>query len=232
MIAVRKANDRGHADHGWLNTWHTFSFAGYYDPAYTEFSVLRVINEDRVQPGMGFGAHSHRDMEIITYILEGALEHRDSMGNGTVIRAGEVQRMSAGTGITHSEFNPSGEEIVHFFQIWIFPDESSLTPGYEQKFYSAAKKKGRLRLIASRGGRDGSLAIHQDADLFAALLASGDELTHHLRLSRHAWIQVAEGRVLVNDLKLEAGDGAAISDERQLDLKAEESSEILLFDLP
>lgn len=232
MITVRKANDRGHADHGWLNTWHTFSFAGYDDPAHMQFSVLRVLNEDRVQPGMGFGTHPHRDMEIITYVLEGALEHRDSMGNGTVIRPGEVQLMSAGKGITHSEYNPSGEETVHFFQIWIFPERSSLVPGYEQKFYSDAEKRGRFRLVASHDGRDGSLTIHQDAEMYAALLAPGDELSHAVRVTRHAWIQVAEGRVLVNDVRLGAGDGAAVSDGQLLTVKAEESSEVLLFDLP
>jgi quercetin 2,3-dioxygenase len=232
MITVRKTNDRGHADHGWLDSRHTFSFADYYDPAHMGFSVLRVINEDRVKPGGGFGTHPHRDMEIITYLLEGALEHRDSMGNGTVIRSGEVQLMSAGRGITHSEFNHSSKDMVHLFQIWIFPEKSALTPGYEQKFYPEAEKMGRFRLVASRDGREGSLTIHQDADLYAAILAPGDELIHPVRVSRHAWIQVAEGMVMVNGVRLGAGDGAAISDELLLNLKAEAFSEILLFDLP
>ena len=231
MIRTRKAADRGHADHGWLNTWHTFSFADYYDPDQMGFRALRVINEDRVQPGNGFGTHPHRDMEIISYVLEGALEHKDSMGNGAVIRPGDVQRMSAGSGITHGELNPSNEEVVHFLQIWILPEKNGVTPSYEQKFFSEDEKKGRLRLVASRDGREGSVSINQDASLYDALLAKGEEVTLTLATGRHAWLQLLRGRVLLNGTRMDVSDGAAISDEVMLQIRAEEPSELLLFDL-
>ncbi|MBU5613080.1 pirin family protein [Geomonas azotofigens] len=232
MITIRRANDRGHADHGWLNTYHTFSFADYYDPRHMGFRNLRVINEDRVQPGVGFPTHPHRDMEIISYVLEGALAHRDSMGTGSVIRPGDVQRMSAGTGITHSEFNQSKEEPLHFFQIWILPKRNGITPSYEQKFFSDEEKRGSLRLIASPDGRDGSVTINQDARLYAALLDTGDEIVHRLPAGQYAWVQVARGKVLLNGHLLEAGDGAAVSDEELLRLTGKEASEMLVFELP
>lgn len=231
MITVRPANERGHADHGWLDTYHTFSFANYYDPANMGFRSLRVINEDRVQGGGGFGAHSHRNMEIITYVLEGALEHRDSMGNGSVMRPGDVQRMSAGTGIGHSEYNHSADEAVHFLQIWIKPERAGLTPGYEQRTYTPEEKRGQLRLIASHDGRDGSVKINQDAELYATLLEPGEEVEHRLGAGRHAWVQVVDGRVSLNGTALSAGDGAAVSQEELLKIVAEEKSETLLFDL-
>lgn len=231
MIRIRKATERGHADHGWLDTRHTFSFADYYDPQQMGFRALRVINEDRVQPGMGFPTHPHRDMEIISYVLEGSLEHRDSMGNGSVIRPGEVQRMSAGTGITHSEFNHSRNEVVHFLQIWILPSTHGVTPGYEQKEFPGDGKRGVLRLVASPDGRNGSVTIHQDAYLYAALLESGEEVVYPLPAGRHAWLQVARGRVQVNDMVLEQGDGAAVSTETRVTVSGLEPSEILLFDL-
>lgn len=231
MINIRKSNDRGHADHGWLNTYHTFSFAGYHDPKQMGFRELRVINEDRVQPGEGFGTHPHQDMEIISYVLEGALEHKDSMGNGTVIRPGEVQRMSAGTGITHSEFNHSKSELVHFFQIWIVPEKHGVKPGYEQKFLPDEEKKNMLRLVASPDGRDGSVTIHQDVNLYATLLETGSRVVHNIPEKRHVWVQVARGSVLVNCRLLEAGDGAAVSDERLVSLTCKENAEVLLFDL-
>lgn len=231
MLRIRKAAERGHADHGWLDTRHTFSFADYYDPQQMGFRTLRVINEDRVQPGMGFPTHPHRDMEIISYVLEGALEHRDSMGNGSVIRPGEVQRMSAGTGITHSEFNHSRSEPVHFLQIWLLPLTPGVTPGYEQKKFPDAEKRRVLRLIASPDGRDGSVTIHQDACLYAATLARGEEVAHPLPAGRHAWVHVARGAVSVNDEILEQGDGAAISDMDQVVITGEGDAELLLFDL-
>lgn len=228
MIQLRKANDRGHANHGWLDSWHTFSFADYHDPKHVSFSALRVINEDRVSPGEGFPTHPHRDMEIITYVLEGALEHKDSLGTGSVIRPGEVQRMSAGTGIRHSEFNHSQTEPVHFLQIWILPDRQGVQPGYEQKRIGL---DGRLRLVASPNGRDGSLTIHQDASVYAARL-NGNEVTHALAPGRRAWLQVARGAVKLNGTTLQAGDGAGIENEPVLNLAADASAEILLFDLP
>nr|AIA11757.1 Pirin [uncultured bacterium] len=231
MINVRKAAERGHFNFGWLDTHHTFSFGEYYDPRNMGFRALRVINEDYVRAGHGFPTHPHRDMEIITYVLKGALEHRDSMGNGTVIRPGEVQRMSAGTGIRHSEKNPSEEEDVHLLQIWIIPEEQGLTPSYEQKMFEADEKRGRLRLIASGDGRDGSVTMHQDANLYAALLEEGQEVAHDLPQGRHAWAQVARGAVEINGQLLEQGDGANVSDETQLSIKGRESSEVLLFDL-
>jgi len=231
MLRIRKASERGHADHGWLNTYHTFSFAGYYDQRHMGFRELRVINEDRVQPKAGFPTHPHRDMEIVTYVLEGALEHKDSMGNGSVIRPGEVQRMSAGTGITHSEFNHSGSEPVHFLQIWIVPEMDGVTPGYEQTLFPDEEKRKTLRLIASRDGRNGSVIIHQDVNLYAALLEQGEEIDHLLPAGRHAWLQVARGSVEINGNRLEQGDGAAASDENRLIVTGMEKSELLLFDL-
>ncbi|MBU5636622.1 pirin family protein [Geomonas sp. Red69] len=232
MITIRRANDRGHADHGWLNTYHTFSFADYYDPRHMGFRNLRVINEDRVRPGVGFPTHPHSDMEIISYVLEGALAHRDSMGTGSVIRPGDVQRMSAGTGITHSEFNHSKEEPLHFYQIWILPKRAGITPSYEQKFFSDEEKRGSLRLIASPDGRDGSVTINQDARLYATLLDAGDEIVHRLPAGQHAWVQLARGKVLLNGHLLEAGDGAAVNSEELLRLTGKEASELLLFELP
>ena len=231
MLQIRKAAERGHADHGWLDTRHTFSFADYYDPCHMGFRVLRVINEDRVHPGEGFGTHPHRDMEIISYVLEGALEHKDSMGNGTVIRPGDVQRMSAGTGITHSEFNHSSNELVHFLQIWILPDTKGLKPGYEQKFFADEEKRGRLRLVASNDGRDGSLTIHQDAVLYDSLLEEGMEVDYPVQAGRHVWLQVVRGAVNVNGVSLGQSDGASISDEALLKIIAKKDSELLLFNL-
>jgi quercetin 2,3-dioxygenase len=231
MITIRKASERGHFDLGWLDTYHTFSFDQYYDPEHMHFRSLRVINEDRVAPGQGFPTHSHRDMEIITYILSGALEHRDSMGNGSVIKPGDVQRMSAGTGVAHSEFNPSDSEQVHLLQIWILPGERNLRPSYEQKFFGEAERKGRLREIASPDGRDGSVTIHQDARVQAALLNANEPLEYRLAAQRHAWIQVARGTVRLNENELKQGDGAAITGESKLVLTAHDSAEVLLFDL-
>jgi quercetin 2,3-dioxygenase len=231
MVHVRRAKERGHAQHGWLESYHSFSFADYYDPAFMGFRALRVVNEDRVQPGQGFGTHPHRDMEIVTYVFDGALEHKDSLGTGSIIRPGEVQRMSAGTGVTHSEFNHSRAEIVHFLQIWILPEEQGLPPSYEQRAFPHAERTNRLRLVASRGARDGSVKIHQDVDLYAAIVSSGAELEHTLQEGRHAWLQVAQGRLSVNDQVLSMGDGAAFSNESAVRLGASEPAEILLFDL-
>ncbi len=231
MIRVRHSDERGHADHGWLDTYHTFSFADYYDPAQMGFRDLRVINEDRVQPGKGFPPHSHRDMEILTYVLEGALEHKDSLGTGSVIRPGEVQRMSAGTGITHSEYNHSRSELLHLLQIWILPAQRGLAPGYEQRLFPAAEREGRLRLVASADGRDGSLTIHQDVRVFAGQLNNREDVTHQLGSERHAWLQVATGAVMLNGVRLRAGDGAAVSDEPTLRIAGDAPAEILLFDL-
>jgi redox-sensitive bicupin YhaK (pirin superfamily) len=231
MITVRRAEERGHFNFGWLNTYHTFSFGDYFDPRQMGFRALRVINEDWVKAGRGFPTHPHRDMEIITYILEGALEHRDSMGTGSVIRPGEVQRMSAGTGVTHSERNPSMEEQVHLLQIWIMPDKSNHRPSYEQKIYTDEEKRGRLRLIASPDGQDDSVTIHQDARVYATLLEPGQELRHELAPGRHAWVQVVRGAVSINGQELKQSDGAAISQEESLLIKGTEASEILLFDL-
>ena len=231
MIRQRRAGERGHFDHGWLDTYHTFSFASYYDPTQMGFRALRVINEDRVQPKKGFPTHPHRDMEIVTYVLEGALEHKDSMGNGGVIRPDEVQRMSAGTGLTHSEYNHSGSEPVHFLQIWIQPDESGFAPSYEQKAFAADKLRGRLRLVASRTGREASVSYRTDTDFYATLLAPGQTVTHPLRPGRHAWLHVARGAVQVNGRELAAGDGAAVSGEPVLTLASTDHAELLLFDL-
>lgn len=231
MIAIRKAAERGHADHGWLDTRHTFSFADYYDERYLGFRGLRVINEDRVRPGQGFPTHGHRDMEIVSYVLAGALEHKDSMGTGSVIRPGDVQRMSAGTGVLHSEMNPSPNDPVHFLQIWLLPERRGIEPGYEQKRFDASEKEGRLKLVASRDARDGAVTIHQDVDLYAGIFTDGERARFELRPGRHAWIQVARGGVTVNGQELKQGDGAAVSNEQLLDLTATEDAEILLFDL-
>jgi quercetin 2,3-dioxygenase len=228
MITIRKAGERGHFDHGWLNTYHTFSFADYYDPAFMGFRTLRVINEDRVKAGGGFGTHAHRDMEIISYVLEGELAHRDSMGTGSVIRPGDVQRMSAGTGVMHSEMNPSQENAVHFLQIWIVPERRGIEPGYEQKTFPEGELRGRLRLVASPDGAAGSVTIHQDVKLYSALLA-GESVAHSYAPQRYGWVQVTRGDVEVNGLKLSAGDGAAISDESAVTISG--SGEVLLFDL-
>ncbi len=231
MLTIRRANDRGYADHGWLKSRHSFSFANYYDPGHMGFRRLRVINEDRVAPGAGFGAHPHRDMEIISVVLDGGLEHRDSMGNGSVIRPGEVQRMSAGTGVVHSEYNASKDDSVHFLQIWIEPGKAGIEPSYEQKLFPAEEKQGKLRLLVSPEGTDGSLRINQDAKLFGTLLSSGDTVTHALSPTRHAWVQVAKGRIRVNGERLEQGDAAAISGTDAVKLEGERDAEVLLFDL-
>jgi len=231
MIEIRPAEQRGRGDHGWLDSRHTFSFADYYDARFMGFGPLRVINEDRVQPGRGFGTHSHQDMEIISYVLEGALEHKDSLGNGSVLRPGYVQRMSAGTGVHHSEFNHSPSERVHFLQIWIIPDRPNLPPSYEERVFSDDEKRGRLRLIASRDGREDSVLVHQDVDLYSALLAAGDSLAHVPKPGRRVWIQVARGRVEVNGETLNAGDGAAILDEERIVIRGGSDAEVLLFDM-
>jgi len=231
MITIRKSEDRGHFDLGWLDTYHTFSFDQYYDPAHMHFRTLRVINEDRVAPGKGFPTHSHRDMEIITYILSGALEHRDSMGNGSVIRPGDVQRMTAGSGVSHSEFNPSESEPVHLLQIWIMPNARNLAPGYEQKLFSEEERQGKLRLIASPDGSEGSVKINQDARVYASIAEPDTKLTHGLEQNRYGWLQVARGNVSVNDVELNQGDGAAVSNESTLTISAHDRAEFLLFDL-
>jgi len=231
MITVRRADDRGHADHGWLDTHHTFSFASYYDPSHMGFRSLRVINDDTVAAGRGFGTHGHADMEIISYVLEGALEHRDSMGTGSVIRPGDVQRMSAGTGVRHSEFNPSATEPVHFLQIWLMPDEEGVEPGYEEKTFSTEEKRGRLRLIASTDGRDGSVKIHADANVYATVLASGDRVELAIEPDRGVWVHVARGTARLGDTTLEAGDGVALEGETSVALEGEADAEIIVFDL-
>ena len=231
MIRIRKAGERGHARHGWLESFHTFSFAGYHDPRQMGFRDLRVINEDRVEPRRGFDPHSHRDMEIISYVLEGALAHRDSLGNGSTIRPGEVQLMRAGTGVTHSEYNDSEAERVHFLQIWILPAEQGLEPAYAQKHFPEQDREGRLRLVVSPDASEGSLRIAQDVSLYASLLRDGDRLEYALRPGRHAWVQVARGRLGLNGHPLDAGDGAAVSDEPRISLAGTGPSELLLFDL-
>ncbi|MEQ8855968.1 pirin family protein [Gimesia sp.] len=231
MIRVRKAEERGHADHGWLDTYHTFSFAGYQDPEHVHFRTLRVMNEDVVQPGQGFGTHPHRDMEIVTYVLEGALEHKDSMGNGEVLRAGEFQRMSAGTGITHSEFNPSATEPVHLYQIWLFPESKGIEPSYEQKQFPVSEQQNQLRLVASPEAEAGSLRIHQDARVYLSQIEAEQTVTYELAEGRHAWLQVLRGSVLLNDIALDVSDGAAVSDTRSLKIQATDDAEIMLFDL-
>ena len=232
MLTIRKAQERGHANHGWLDTYHTFSFADYHDPRHMGFGPLRVINDDTVAAGAGFGTHGHRDMEIITYVLDGALAHKDSMGNGSVIRPGNVQRMSAGTGVRHSEFNASDKDAVHFLQIWIEPDVEGVPPGYEEKDFPAAERGGRLRLVASPDGRGGSVTIHQDACVYAALLDGNDAVTHRLAPGRRAYVQVARGTVAVNGTPLDAGDGARIVEESAIELNGARAAEVLLFDLP
>lgn len=231
MITVRKSEARGHANHGWLDSYHTFSFANYYDPNYMNFRALRVINEDVVSPGKGFGTHGHSDMEIITYVLEGALEHKDSLGTGAVIKPGEVQRMTAGTGIQHSEFNHSQTDPVHLLQIWLLPDTKGLSPSYEQRDFPLAQRRGKLRLVAARDARDGAVKVHQDVDLYAAVLDKDSRVSHALQPHRHAWVQVARGSVLLNGLTLEKGDAAAVSDEAEVVIEAAEDAEFLLFDL-
>ena len=230
MMRIRRANERGHAEHGWLDTYHTFSFANYYDPEWMGFRSLRVINDDLVMPGMGFGTHPHRDMEIITYILSGALEHKDSMGNGRVIRAGEVQYMAAGTGVQHSEFNPSTDEAVHLLQVWIQPDRKGATPRYAEKSLKEAAA-GKLHLVTSKTGRDGSIAINQDADLWLGKFDADSRVTHTIAPGRHAWVHVAEGEVSLQGKTLSGGDAAALSPGEELELTATKPSQVLLFDL-
>jgi redox-sensitive bicupin YhaK (pirin superfamily) len=236
MITLRRAADRGHADLGWLDSWHTFSFSSYYDPKHMGFRSLRVINDDRIAAGKGFGTHGHQDMEIITYVLDGELEHKDSMGSGSVLRPGDVQHMSAGTGVMHSEFNHSRSAPVHLLQIWIEPDEAGIPPVYGERNFPVAQRSGQLRLVASRDGRDGSLRIHQDVDLMASLLAPGQTVTHALRPGRHAWVQMAKGSAVVNGAPLSAGDAAAISAETTLRIEGSGAgagpAELLVFDLP
>ncbi len=231
MLEIRHAEERGVANFDWLNSKHSFSFGHYHDPKHMGFGPLRVINEDRVQPGRGFDTHGHRDMEIISYVLEGALEHKDSMGNGSIIRPGDVQRMTAGTGVRHSEFNQSKSELVHFLQIWILPEKEGLKPGYEQKTFGEEEKRGKLRLVSSRDGRDGSVTIHQDVDLYATRLGEGDETTHQLGAGRKGWVQVARGRAEINGTALQAGDGVALTDETGITLRGMSDAEILLFDM-
>jgi quercetin 2,3-dioxygenase len=231
MITIRKSADRGHANLGWLDTYHTFSFSTYRDPQHVHFRALRVMNEDFVAPGQGFGTHPHDNMEIVTYVLEGALEHRDSMGNGEALRPGEFQRMSAGTGITHSEFNPSPSEPVHLYQIWLFPDRDGLPPSYEQKRFDEAGRHNQLQLVASPSADDGSLLIHQDARIYLSNLDDGRSVTHRLDQDRHAWLQVLRGSVTLNGENVETSDGAAVSNEEQLTIKAHGDAEIMLFDL-
>lgn len=232
MIQIRPADERGHANHGWLDSHHSFSFADYYDPQHMGWGVLRVINDDRVVPGMGFGTHGHRDMEIVSYVLAGTLQHRDSMGNGTLIRPGDVQRMSAGSGVMHSEFNPSQNEPVHFLQIWIHPAERGIAPGYEQLSFSADDKRGRLRRVASPDGRDGSVTLHQDASIFAGLFDAGESAEYRPTPGRLGYLHVAQGSVRLNGQTLRAGDGARIADETVLTIEGIEGGEVLLFDLP
>jgi redox-sensitive bicupin YhaK (pirin superfamily) len=231
MITLRPSNERGHANFGWLDTYHTFSFGNYLDPEHMGFRSLRVINEDVVQPGQGFGTHPHRDMEIVTYVLEGALEHKDSMGNGSVIRPGDVQRMTAGTGVTHSEFNALKTEPVHLLQIWILPERNGLTPDYEQRAFDLDARRGQRVLIAARDGRDGAVTVHQNVDLFAAKLDPAQKLARDLKSGRHAWVQVARGEISLSGIPMKAGDGAAASKEKRLEISAADSAEILLFDL-
>jgi len=231
MFELRKSNERGYADHGWLKSFHSFAFADYFDPRYVEFGALRVINEDRVAPGQGFGTNGHRDMEIITYVLEGQLEHKDSIGTGSIIEPGDVQRMSAGTGVRHSEFNPSKTDPVHFLQIWIQPNRTGIAPSYEQKRFESDEKRGRLRIIASSDGREDSVTVHQDAYVYAGLFDRGEQAVHRLGRQRRAYVHVARGKVSVNGEALAAGDAAKISDESEVKLGSGENAEVLLFDL-
>ncbi len=231
MLAIRPANERGHANHGWLDSRHTFSFGHYYDPNFMGFGPLRVINEDQVKPAQGFGTHGHSDMEIISYVLDGALEHKDSLGTGSIIRPGDVQRMTAGTGVRHSEYNASSTDPVHFLQIWIIPEKNGLQPSYEQKAFSDEEKQGKLRLVGSRDGRDGSVTIHQDVNLYSALLSDGDEIDYDLAEGRNGWIQVARGSLRVDGSELSAGDGVALRGAKNVRLEGIEDAEILLFDM-
>lgn len=231
MLTIRPSSQRGHADHGWLDSYHSFSFADYHDPRHRGFSSLRVINEDRVAPGRGFSSHPHRDMEIISYVLEGELGHQDNMGNGSVIRPGDIQLMSAGSGVIHSEQNHSEKMPVHFLQIWIQPRQLGLTPGYEQKYFPVEKKRGRMCLLASPEGREGSVSIHQDACFYATLLEAGEEVVHQASPDRHLWIQVVRGSIRANGTLLQQGDGAAVSDESEVTLLGQNAAEVLLFDL-
>jgi len=231
MIRIRRGSERGFADHGWLRTHHTFSFAAYQDPRFMGFRSLRVLNDDRIAPSGGFPTHPHRDMEIVSYVAEGALEHRDSMGNGSVIRPGELQRMTAGSGLTHSEFNPSDREETRLLQIWVLPERQGLEPGYEQKRFDEAEREGRLRLVASRDGREGSVTLHQDASIYATLLSEGQTVRHGIGPGRGVWIQVVRGRVRLDDVELEEGDGAAVEDQATLELMGMNDAEVLLLDL-
>jgi redox-sensitive bicupin YhaK (pirin superfamily) len=231
MITVRPSAERGRGDFGWLQARYTFSFNTYYDPEHVQFRSLRVINEDRVRPGAGFGEHGHSDMEILTWVLSGSIEHRDSLGHGAVLRPGELQRMSAGRGIRHSEFNPSADQPLHLLQIWIFPDREGIEPEYEQRAVPEEERRGRLRVVASGDGRGGSMRIHQDATMEIANLAPGESVRHELAAGRAAWLQVARGRVTMNGIRLDQGDGAAVEDEAHLEIVAEAPSEVLLFDL-
>lgn len=232
MLRLRRAQDRGHADHGWLDSYHSFSFADYQDPAHMGFSNLRVINEDRVAPGAGFPTHGHRDMEIVTYVLDGELEHKDSLGNGSVMRYGDVQRMSAGTGVRHSEFNPSANQPLHLLQIWLQPNRLGVEPGYDQRYFDPEERRGRLVLLISPDGRDGSIAAHQDALLFGALLDDQQRVSHRLAPDRKAYVHLARGRALVNGERLEQGDAVAIGDTPEVLIEAVDRAEALLFDLP
>jgi redox-sensitive bicupin YhaK (pirin superfamily) len=231
MITIRLAADRGHANHRWLDTHHTFSFGSYRDPKHVHFRALRVMNEDFVAPGQGFGTHPHENMEIVTYVLEGALQHKDSMGNGEVLRPGEFQRMSAGTGITHSEFNPSPTEPVHLYQIWLFPQENGIKPSYEQRRFDEVERRNRLRLVASPDAAEGSLLIHQDAKIFLSSLDAGSQVMYNLGTGRHAWLQVIRGQIALNGRALHTSDGAAISNETALEIAATNDAEVMLFDL-
>ena len=231
MIRILRAGERGHFDHGWLDTYHTFSFADYHDPAHMGFRSLRVMNDDRVAPGQGFGMHGHRDMEIVTYVLEGSLQHEDSMGNGSIIRAGELQRMTAGTGVRHSEFNPSDTEWVHLYQIWLLPNQRGLQPSYEELTLNSDERRGQFRLVASPDGRDGSMTIHQDARLYLSSLLPGQRVSHEIEPGRAAWVQVLRGRVTSFENDWSAGDGLAITDEDNVAVHAATDSEVLLFDL-
>jgi quercetin 2,3-dioxygenase len=231
MIRILKSNQRGHANHGWLDSRFTFSFADYFDPEHVQFRTLRVMNDDHIAGGGGFPTHPHRDMEIVTYVLEGVLAHKDSMGNGSVIRPGDVQYMSAGTGVAHSEFNASDNETVHLYQIWMFPDKKNYTPRYDQKHFTDADKRAKLRLVASPDGREGSVQIRQDNELYATVLGDGESVQHQIKPDRHAYVQVARGSVNLNGKQLEAGDGAAVSDEKSLQLTGVKDAEVLLFDL-
>lgn len=231
MIVRRPAADRGHADHGWLDTRHTFSCAEYHDPEFMGFRALRVINEDRIQPAMGFGTHAHRDMEILTWVIEGALQHRDSLGNGSVIYPGDLQRMSAGTGVSHSEYNASRDDLVHFLQLWIVPAETGLKPEYEQRRFTIRDRQGMMKLVASPDGRDNSVRVHQDVFVYTTMLTPGEKVWTAIGAGRSGWLQVSRGTVDVNGVRLEEGDGAAISGETRLDLSAPDHTEVLLVDL-